>query len=231
MKNGSVNSDTSTFLPIDSIFLPHADLTIVLLAANGVLHTRPSGDEWYRISPTSSSIGTTGPNGSRPQTYYPPLEEASPLGCADQWQFCRQTAENCGPLGSFRDAVTGAAPIFNTTEDDLASMTYSGTAAAQFYYLSTVIGKASSLFSVLEGLGPTSLKSQASLAGGHQGPLPSNQWQLDVAHWIDIHTANLQLAFLRSAYFNPVDKSAALLRRNVTTQVEKTLCMNQVIAD
>ncbi|KAI1741384.1 hypothetical protein F4680DRAFT_464788 [Xylaria scruposa] len=234
IKNGSVktNNTDSGFVPLDSIFRPDADLTVILLATNGVLHTKPSSDQWYRVSPTSLNVGSSGSASSQDsRPYFLPLEDASPLGCTQQWQFCRQSTDNCGSLGSFSDAVANAALIFNTTDEDLANITYNGTSAAQFHYFKTAIGEAPGLVTVLQQMGPTSLASQSSLTASRQGPLPSNQWQLDVIHWFDIQMAGLQLSFLRTAYFNPTGELSSILqsRRNFATQAETTLCMNQKI--
>ncbi|KAI1753937.1 hypothetical protein F4782DRAFT_539243 [Xylaria castorea] len=234
IKNGSVktkNTD-SGFVPADSIFRPDADLSVILLATNGVLHTKPSSDQWYRVSPTSLNVGSSGSTDSQDsKPYFLPLEDASPLGCTQQWQFCRQSANNCGSLRSFSDAVASAAIIFNTTDEDLTNIVYNGTSAAQFHYFKTVIAEGPGLVTVLEQMGPTSLISQKSLIASRQGPLPFDQWQLDVIHWFDIQMAGLQLSFLRTAYFNPTGELVPLLqsRRNFTHQAENILCMNQKI--
>ncbi|KAI0185462.1 hypothetical protein EV127DRAFT_503014 [Xylaria flabelliformis] len=230
VENGVITKNrNSDFVPIDSIFRPDADLTIVLLATNGVIHTKPSSDQWYQVSPTSQNVGSSDITSSPDFTpFFLPLEDASPLGCTQQWQFCRQSTDNCGPLGSFSDSLAGATLIFNTTNDHRA---YNDTSAAQFHYFQTVVGESPELNTILQKMGSTSLISQNSLVTSQQGPLPPNQWQLDVAHWFDIQMASLQLSFLRTVYYNPTGQFAPLLRsrRNFTNQAENELCMNQKV--
>ncbi|TRX93773.1 hypothetical protein FHL15_005449 [Xylaria flabelliformis] len=233
VENGVITKNrNSDFIPIDSVFRPDADLTIVLLATNGVIHTKPSSDQWYQVSPTSQNVASSDLTSSPDFTpFFLPLEDASPLGCTQQWQFCRQSTDNCSPLGSFSDSLAGAALIFNTTSDHLTSSAYNDISAAQFHYFQTVVGESPELNTILQKMGSTSLISQNSLVTSQQGPLPSNQWQIDVAHWVDIQMASLQLSFLRTVYYNPTGQFAPLLRsrRNFTSQTENSLCMSQKV--
>jgi len=52
--------------------------------------------------------------------------------------------------------------------------------------MSTMTGN--ELDGFVQTLGAASLSSKSSLVTGVQGPLPDNQWQMDVEHW---HAATL----------------------------------------
>jgi hypothetical protein len=50
------------------------------------------------------------------------MEAASPLGSVEQWQWCNSVQagnRQCGPLAGMSEAVSGAAPFFNTSTEDL----------------------------------------------------------------------------------------------------------------
>ncbi|KAI1260978.1 hypothetical protein F5Y18DRAFT_440965 [Xylariaceae sp. FL1019] len=226
--DGNVNNDTSDFVPASSIFPLNADLLVVFLAGNGVLHTAASADDWYRVSPTTSSIGQTQSNSTALWDFFHPLEDASPLGCTLQWQFCRETQENCGILGSLSDATNSAASLFGINGKFDTDAHYSTAAASNFHYFATTIQRSNTIPGILSQMGPTSLKSQDELAAARQGPLPSNQWQLDVAHWVDIELAALQLAFLNAAYLSPTETSLLKFRKPFS-KGETKLCNNQKI--
>ncbi|KAI1126759.1 hypothetical protein F5Y10DRAFT_293444 [Nemania abortiva] len=234
-KDGEINVDNSDFVPIDLISRSDADIHIILLSGNGVLFTAPSSDEWYRVSSTPSDLllsnANTSETSSKNDHVYLPLEPGSPLGCAQQYQFCRKDTKTCGPLASFHDAVTGAAPFFNTTHDDAISCVDNTRAAANFAYLINTIGANSyaTLSNIVTKLGPASLASQSTKIQNFQGRLPSNQWQLDVIRWADIYMASLQAGFPNTAYFNPTDSSLLGVRTNFKAPEFLKLCKNQKI--
>ncbi|KAI0157702.1 hypothetical protein GGR57DRAFT_510667 [Xylariaceae sp. FL1272] len=201
---------TSSFLAPSSLFPRNADLAIALLSGNGVFHTEPSDDEWYRVSSTDSRFSLGNGNGSSSgNPFYPPLEDGSPMGCALQWQFCSQDTAECGILGSINDALNSATHIFDIDGKFNETEQYNSHKAAYFRYFAIVLSKAQTV-------------------PGTQGPLPSNQWQLDVTHWAEIQLADAQLAFLRTAYYNPADSTLLGLRQNFTG-AETKLCSNQKI--
>ncbi|KAI3319692.1 hypothetical protein HD806DRAFT_547935 [Xylariaceae sp. AK1471] len=217
-KNVDLGSD---FLPIEPILRHDADVTVIFLSGGGVTYTAPSSDEWYRVSSTKSNISFTGITTIAPQPVYLPLEPSSPLGCTNQYQFCHRDNHHCGPLASIRDAISGAANISNTTHHE---------STGQFNYLIAALNDERfwSLGDLIEQLGWESLTSKTSLSSGFQGPLPSNQWQLDVIHWSEIAKASMQAALLHVAYFDPPDPPALEIRKNFTFPDNRS-CNNQKI--
>lgn len=223
-------SPLSDFIPIDPMFREDGDVVLIFLSGEGVIHVAPSTDEWYRVSPTRSNIFTSTSSEVDPTAIYLPLEPASPLGCVDQYQFCSRDTQHCGPLASIRDAVSGAVHFFNTTFDYFIANAANTTSAGQFNFFTSAFrdNQYASLYEILAQLGSESLASKNSLSAGLQGPLPSNQWQLDVIYWSDIVKASIQAAFLDMVYFNPPDASQLQLRRGFTAPNSKSLCNNQV---
>ncbi|KAI1132832.1 hypothetical protein F5Y10DRAFT_291787 [Nemania abortiva] len=226
--NKSTVISTSDFRPISSIQREDADVTLVFLSAEGVLHSAPSTDEWYRVSPTAANLSEGINSTINTITVYLPLEPASPIGCAKQYQFCHGDIHNCGLLASWVDALSSAARLFNTTAFYSRSNNNSGSSFSYFIagfttYQSAPIGE------LLAQLGPASLASKSSLASSIQGPLPSNQWQLDVTRWWDISMASLQAAYLGMSYYNPPDPSLLKYRTNFTSEAFRKLCNSQKI--
>ncbi|KAI0458885.1 hypothetical protein F5B21DRAFT_527707 [Xylaria acuta] len=213
----------SSFMPIDFLSRDDADLHVILLKGNGVLFLAPTSDEWYRVATTPSNIVENLGNDSRTYPRYLPSEPASALGCTDQHQFCNSALKEttgCGPLASLRDAIRGAAPFFNTSYTDFVTGTKSGTAEtsdlARFVYMtSRFFGLDKTITGIVAHLGSSALLSQRTLIQGDQGPLPSNQWQLDAS-------------FVDTAY-GPTDSTILQSWVNFTSPALKELCNSQII--
>ncbi|KAI1179955.1 hypothetical protein F4777DRAFT_355236 [Nemania sp. FL0916] len=221
VENQTVVRSSIGFVPISSLFRHDADVTLVFLTGNGVIHSGPSADEWYRVSPTPQNVSQlTG-------VIYLPQEPASPLGCINQYQFCRDDARNCGPLASLADARSGAARLFNPrTSHERAN----SSADDPFNYFIAGFSEfqSATMRELIQQLGSASLASKISLTAGLQGSLPSNQWQLDVMHWSDIMKASLQAAYLGISYFDPLNRSLIEYRTNFTSKALRTMCDNQI---
>ncbi|KAI0454116.1 hypothetical protein F5B21DRAFT_525186 [Xylaria acuta] len=230
--NGTTINDLSDFIPIDSIARDDADINLYFLSGNEVRFIQFTQDKWYRLDPTAYEFGVVGAGNTSADQAYIPLEPASPLGCADQYQFCStayQGNSGCGPLASFQDAVAGAAPFFNTTYDTYATTSAETETYARFqYFADTVYLLNSRVSGVISFLGPRSLLSQSNLLNGFQGPIAPNQWQLDVMHWQDISLTAIQQAFLGTA-FGPTDPEILRSHRSYNTTELKKLCNSQKI--
>ncbi|KAI0856675.1 hypothetical protein F4860DRAFT_396917 [Xylaria cubensis] len=231
VQNGQTLTPLSIFSPIDDLYRKDADTAMIFLSGAGVLYSASSDDEWYRVSNKSyvSVHDSEAPNNTPP--LYLPLEPASPLGCAEQFQFCHADTEHCGRLASLRDAINDVALFFNSTYDDIMLNDDGNEDAEMFKYFTTAFMDYQyvSLQTVLDQLGPASLDSQSTLLRGVQGPLASNQWQRDVAHWADIYLASIQGAFLDIAYVSPNASSVLETRSAFKSEAARKLCNNQKI--
>jgi hypothetical protein len=76
-------------------------------------------------------------------------------------------------------------------------------------------------------LGAEALTSRYGLQQGLQGPLPKNQWQLDVQHWMGTTLALVQLMFVNTAT-GPSDPSLTGWFRSANNTQEQAYCNNQV---
>lgn len=223
--NGTVCQENSSFIPIPQLLVPDADLLVVFLSGNGVVYLHQINDPWYRAANPSVLLHFRGET----RTGYTSEEAASPLGSVQRHQFCN-SSKICGSLTSWADAVTGAPTLFHQTPKEFRSgvdASYIQDAvASRFAMFEATLKSASSISSLIANLGSFSLLSTQHFIGGHMGPLPDNQWQLDVSHWFAMRMAALQATFVNVAH-GPRDESV-LPYRNRPNEYQRTLCDNQV---
>ncbi|KAF3005233.1 hypothetical protein E8E14_003097 [Neopestalotiopsis sp. 37M] len=183
MFNGSVDWYMSDFTPIPELFRHDADVIIFFLSGDGVLSTTPIDDPWYRMTKPTRRLGIVGLNGSS-QSYGMEIA-ASPVACTSQLQFCNSVSTNCGALTNYQDALIDTAPFFNTTEDWMYQETAPPTKVASRFqwFVHELTWFPMDIFNIMTTLGTTGLASRQTLGQGVQGPLPSNQWQVEVSSW------------------------------------------------
>ncbi|KAF2970833.1 hypothetical protein GQX73_g2781 [Xylaria multiplex] len=231
VKNGITFLGGSNFMPINSLFRPDADTHLTFLSGNGVLYLEPTTDDWYRLAKTPTDILWLGADQETTIPVYLPLEPASPMGCTDQYQFCNTAIEGdkCGPLSSLRDAVAGAAPIFNTSYAEFSAYNAESKPGTLLAYFGNVFFTFDiTVDSILGHLGANGLLSQRKMNGGIQGPIESNQWQLDYIHLWSISLAATQMAFIDTAV-GPTDQDLFELWTNYTAPQTNKLCNSQKI--
>lgn len=207
------------------------DLVIVSLSGNGVVFMNAPKDDWYRpsipINYTNDLFGT--------DSFYMPEEEASPLACLEQWQWCRsaQPGEgDCGPLGSWKDAMQGATRMVNlAAEEDLNDYVYpeaSNEPAARLLFAMNAMDK---MFTggtaMVADDRDNALESQSTLLMGVQLPMPDAQWKRDVMGWWNTLNAYWQKIQIETA----LGSTNAVLReidQPPRNEHEWKLCRSQV---
>lgn len=209
------------FIPSPEIQRSDGDIAIVYLSSDGVIFNQRMEDEWYRaISPSNLSAGAPSSNG--PKEYWRTQEPASPLGCIMQHQYCNPAlpkGSDCGPLASFYDAVAGALPLFNSTDE--------GKFRLQWTFFMHAYGLAQ-LSELINHLGAASLSSQSQLYDGIQYSLsPMTQWKEDVTYWFATMSAALQAAYLNTV-IGPNDSIFDDIRVTPRNDVEQGFCNSQV---
>ena len=84
----------------------------------------------------------------------------------------------------------------------------------------------------MDSLGISALTARDTLLDGNQGPLPSDQWMLEVEHWHDISMAQLQRVAVELATgpsdpatlnitWHPTDAGDVLVANVLKSQVSK----------
>ncbi|KAK4445305.1 hypothetical protein QBC34DRAFT_307051 [Podospora aff. communis PSN243] len=222
-RNGSIHPKMSSFNPIPELSRPDADVYLFFLTASGVIFSQPVLDPWYkattpyskRLHQLSSLAGNI--------SIFMQDEPGSPLACAEQNQLCWPGSSGnnkCTPLMSFNDLVD--IKYLSGLFDDEEQRHHVE------WMLNTTIAKALQAFHPIAVMGNQALTARTSITGGHQAPLPNNQWQREVQHWHSSAIAHLQRQFVE-AVTGPRDPRLETTFRFANSPTEKQLCSNQKV--
>ncbi len=217
-----VLESSSNFEPIPELRpADSADVTLFFLSANSVLFVERALDPWYRATRPAFPITIPG-TGTRADVYSQD-EPASPLACTWQEQFCGggggggKGPGGCTPLGTASDARDGLGGVF-PDEAGLRRVIWSARA---------LWGLGNDPYTVASTLNAGSLVSRKTLWGGLQGPLPDDQWKLDMQYWFEVGLAAVQQAMVDTALGEPESAPADFLVRPSADE-ETRLCSSQV---
>lgn len=216
----------SRFIPDERLFRPDADIFLYFLSSPGVISTEPNEDKWFR---TTFNIGDLILNGGdgRESGLYAPDVPASPLACAEQYQFCNANQDQCGPLASKNDAFSRAAPLFGTTSEMLSHTNITEPVPGRFQRFNKTLQAFPIQYVTAVGLGAESLLARKTLSLGVQGWLPDDQWQREMtARWATA-LAGLQAFFVQTAAgvtFPGLEKYRGY---EPVEDFEKDMCKNQ----
>lgn len=232
VSNHETDINRTGLIPIPELFRPDGDTHVIFLVGNGVRFYEQTEDAWYRGSALGDEIVSGSLEGFR--RIYWPQEAASPLGCVQQFQFCNAALapnKRCGPLAAWNDAIVESAPLFNMTGPQVFEdhSTLDAAASQYIWIIQQLNNAATDLATLLLTLGPESLSSKVNLNQGIMGPLPPNQWQLDVTHWWSTYLASVQAAFVETA-IGPADPTGELEEYKLVPWNDhvRKLCNNQV---
>ncbi|KAI0405835.1 hypothetical protein F4802DRAFT_136956 [Xylaria palmicola] len=230
--NGSTGSLSSDFVPRDEIWRTDADTFLIFISGNGVIFAEPMNDTWYRAFDYDLMVGHPG---DMAQTYRP-TEAASPLACAEQFQFCFGNSKRCGPLGGFVDASAGAFELLGVSKEhvwdkntELVPGTTANAAASRFSWFALILRyTVPSIADVFAYSGPDALASTQTLTGGIQTKLPLNQWHIDITHSWAMIMSFWQATFVEIAR-GPTDPELVANKLAPTDSAQRQMCSNQKI--
>ncbi|KAF4304011.1 hypothetical protein GTA08_BOTSDO07955 [Botryosphaeria dothidea] len=182
---------TNYWDPIPELDRKDADVEMYFLSANRVLFAENTTDEWYKASRPAYNISRISTEATL-QVYLQD-EVASPLACAHQEQFCNPNLpknQRCAPL-------IGAAGVDAQIN---AEKLFPESAWPRFEWIyRALVYRAFRAPKIVKTLGSRVLSSKYALFNSVQGPIPDNQWQLDVENWHNATLALLQDAFVSTA--------------------------------
>ncbi|RDA95396.1 hypothetical protein CP533_3421 [Ophiocordyceps camponoti-saundersi (nom. inval.)] len=197
VRDGQFSPNGSEFEPIPQLFRPDGDIMIFFLVGNGAMFMTPTPDLWYRGTASGKNVSVDHSAGGLSLETYEPEVAASPLACLQQHQFC-DSSGHCGPLAGYIDALQGANLLFNSTAlgqarpNEKPDTFFGSFRRALGQSLGTIDFMVSSFQS-------NSLLSQQVSSSGLRGPLPDNQWQIDVNYWWTTTLAAMQASFVQLA--------------------------------
>lgn len=166
---------------------------MAFLSANSIPFSTPVDDPWYSAHSkpfeavvNSTEIGDSSETAGTGTVYFRD-RPVSVLACTEQYQLCAlKSSPECTPLTSL-GLLDEAVENLNLNKDQ---------AATAGLLLSSIV---SNLVKVIQLLGTSSLLARNSKSTSIQGPLPSNQWTLEVESWNQMILADMQRAVLEYA--------------------------------
>lgn len=170
------------FAPIPALQANATDVTIFFLSKNGVFFIKPSDDPWFVAQDSERSNAIDG-SSTTPLSYGD--QPARVLGCVERYQFCNpdvKTGRSCTPLTGIFTATAAADALWQTDKQ------------REFFNTSSnsILRAAGGLIEIVGLTGISSLLARHGLVNGIQGPIPSNQWQLEAENWFGATMADLQ---------------------------------------
>ncbi|KAK3322745.1 hypothetical protein B0H66DRAFT_515399 [Apodospora peruviana] len=217
--NNTPMTDESNFVPIPELDVPNANTYVVFRSGNSVRFAEKTDDLWYQAT-TPAGVRVNLNSAADDIKEYWMDEVASPLGCAEQIQFCNPNLPE--------DDEARCTPMTGVFDDeDYPELFKDPDAKVRFAYIVQAIGQPG-LSGLLLNLGAQSLTSRYGVTQGLQGPMPGNQWKKDVEHWMSTIMTADQASFVSQAT-GPTDPAVKLFYRGPENESEQRLCQSQKI--
>ncbi|KAF2084695.1 hypothetical protein K490DRAFT_10084, partial [Saccharata proteae CBS 121410] len=218
---------SAAFDAIAELRVVDADLSLYFLSANNVEFVEEVDDVWFAAHQPGGTLDIS-VVGAETNIYYRD-SPASVLACIQQYQYCNPnlpTDTGCTPLSgvNFTESTTlGMLP-------DRGSSTDLWTTANQKAALEYFIGKgiSTTLADIVGSLGNSALTARDAMWSGLQGPLGSDQWQIEVQHWHATSLAILQRILVEQAT-GPEDTDVMAMMARPTTDAEWKRCKSQKV--
>ncbi|TDZ37460.1 hypothetical protein C8035_v007889 [Colletotrichum spinosum] len=196
-----------------------ANVFLVFLSSNGIHFQAKTNDPWYRATTVAGDLTSDVP-GEESIPSWTMDHPASPLACVTQDQWCIDpAAKNCTELMTSDDANLAAYDLFLARD---------GSLDRYVWFSQSTIYAATEASNAINLLGALSLTARFGLVNSIQGPLPDNQWQLEVKSWFATMLANLQKAAANTAT-GPTEVHLDAWKQAPNKSVEYAICNNQKI--
>lgn len=176
---------------------------ILFLSANYVNFGAPVDDPWYSAHRELSNVIYAD-------------QASSPLACNIQQQFCYP-------------ALSGEAQCepFSGMYDDSGAYQFEERQKPSYIWTATLMSQLHDIYNIASVLRASALASKFYMQAGIIGPLPDNQWQIDLEYMHNITLANLQSAAVSIAK-GPSNPNLLQYVNPPTDSASKKLCKNQV---
>lgn len=193
----------TSWRPIPALKITDADIIILFLSANWVRFSSEVQDPWYLAH-----------RKVEPAIYAD--EASSPIACKIQQQFCYPDLSGASRCERFAGMY-----------DDSAAFEYKERQKATYVWTSTVMSQLHDVYNIASVLGASALASKFQMMGSIQGPIPDNQWQIDLEYMHNITLANLQSAAVTIAR-GPSNPTLLKYVSPPSDSESRNLCRNQV---
>lgn len=206
--------------PIDALKVPDSDVYIFFMSAPGIRYSAPVTDPWFSAQTPANRTHAN----ETASSFWVQDEPLGVMACAQQFQFCNPNlpeSERCEPLRGLLDP---------RRFDTWTKIFPSKNALDMIYWAETVfLYSIDMLSTTVYYVGASALRARYGLSHGFSGPLPANQWQLEVEHLKNGMLASLQDAFVVVA--NGVPEALEEFRQPpmANESMPRMMCANQKI--
>lgn len=217
--------DALNWMPIPALQREDADVHLMYLSAPGIQFSAPVDDPWFSAHTPIRDIHSRRTNAS--VSSYAQDEPMSPMACSFQMQYCnpllssKPAEERCEPMRGLIDPRKSDAmqKIFPNQRQLDAAARADRIIVRGTYAINTLVGY----------VGASALRTRYGLAYGFQGPLPTNQWQIEAENWVKAGLASLQDVFVTGANGPPHALDDFLEPPAQNETVAREMCGNQKI--
>ncbi|KAH7115914.1 hypothetical protein B0J11DRAFT_538738 [Dendryphion nanum] len=177
----------SHFKPIQALRREDADVMLFFLSSPGINFADKVDDPWFSAHRTGPRSGSVVNNDQTRPTYMQD-EPAGVLGCTMQTQYCNAHTGKCSPLSGYADQRFDLKSLFDKPAQKKMFRWSVDVFQLGFFSISGIV----------DNLGITSLVARLGLTANQQGPIPTNQWQIEVEQWVSASLASVQGSFIES---------------------------------
>lgn len=209
------------FTPIPQLNHTDADVMLFFLSSDGITFVEPVDDPWFSAHRQGPREGNVMHNRTRPT--YLQDEPVGVLGCTFQMQYCNPNIREgdpgrCTPLAGYVDDRFDITSLY---KDDHQKTKFRW--AVDVFQLGFF-----SISGIVDAMGVSALVARQGLAANSQSPLPSNQWQREVQHWVGASLASIQGSFVEMAN-GPPGPQYDRFRKPPQNSTQQAVCNNMKI--
>lgn len=190
---------------------------LFFLSSDGISFSEPVDDPWFSAHRVGPRMGNVMHNRTRPT--YLQDEPAQVMGCTFQMQYCnpnKPDGQRCTPLAGYVDDRYDIMQLYDTLEQKTMFRWAVDVFQLGFFSISGII----------EGMGLSAMVARQGLAANTQGPLPNNQWQNEIEHWVGGSLTSIQGSFVEMA--NGPQPLYQRFRMAPTNSSQQAVCNNMV---
>jgi hypothetical protein len=154
----------------------NADVTIVFLSAPGIRFSEPVDDPWYSAHQNAPMLYDQN-NKTRPS--WVQVFPVNAMACTTQTQYCNPNL----PVGEQCEELRGVA---NPSKETTIPTIFTEKSQVELVSRTEMIlsRDTAHIGYIVGGIGAAGLRARFGLLHGFQGPLPTNQWQLEAEYWV-----------------------------------------------
>jgi hypothetical protein len=211
--------EADSFEPIDAIRTSDADLDLIFMSARGIRFTEPVDDPWF----AAHREGRRPPINPKSTPLYLQDEPVGVLGCLSQVQYCNpnlKEGERCEPLRGKNVDPSGT--ISKLWQDQRQRDFISA-------FNDVLVDNIIQIWQFAGYVGSAALRARYDVFSSLSGPLPPNQWQLEMEYWMQGLLVSVQSSVVMFVYGAPTKNLEPHMREPAANETGlRYLCGRQV---